>query len=205
MFLEFVEGNFTFDEEKAEDFVDKFRSRWPEVENLTAQRIIQLHEGLSDSAEVLEYRLLRSFVAEGVHRVMTGDVSEIDVKGLVDDVIHCARRMMPLAECTPAISCAEKGSLYVTLRNKLKEICRSGEIFDEKLKALCGDVALENTDHTVYDYWGKFADSTDTDAARAAFFHVVRYFVTEHRHKYTGLDDMVKEVLEVLEKLEIKE
>jgi hypothetical protein len=67
---------------------------------------------------------------------------------------------------------------------------------DKELKALCGDVSLEGS---LYDMWAHFADAVDVDTAKQAFFSVVRYFITEERHKNRGLTEMIGDLVVVLE------
>ena len=66
-------GGKEFTQEMAEEAIGELREIWPDVEGLNANALRKLHRGLIRSAgednEVVKYRFLRGFVAEGLEQV----------------------------------------------------------------------------------------------------------------------------------------
>ena len=58
-------------------------------------------------------------------------------------------------------------------------------------------------DGTPYDIWSHYADQTDTDAARTVVMQLSRYISAAHRHKDDGLGAMVRQIIQVLDHLEM--
>ncbi|KAI9771649.1 MAG: hypothetical protein M1840_001864 [Geoglossum simile] len=188
-----------FSEEDARAVVEEVKGQWPEIVDITTERILRLKEGLICSNAFLEYRLLRAFLAEGTYKLkMCPEMTDDELFKATQDIIGTANRMMPVSKSTPPISVTEETALLETLHNKLKEMRDAGKSFEQNLKALCGDSVLEGTP---YDFWSHYADALDTDSARLAFFQVARYFVMAQRHKNIGLDSMASDIADVLKNL----
>jgi len=126
----FVEGEEELSAEVASDVVDEIQEQWPEVEDVTADRVIRLKRGMIQSGIHLEYRLLRGFVAEAMYRlahhfaVSAMPIDDDDPTAqLVKEVVCNVQRVTPLKESTPVItSMSEEGAFLATLRNKLIEV-----------------------------------------------------------------------------------
>jgi hypothetical protein len=129
----FVEGKEEFSTEMASDFVDEMQDQWPEVEDVTVDRVIRLKQGMIQSGIHLEYHLLRDFVA--VYRLVhhsvvstmpidgEGDDDSSSTSQLVKEVVRTVQRVTPLKESTPVItSLSEEVVSLATLRNKLVEV-----------------------------------------------------------------------------------
>jgi hypothetical protein len=56
---------------------------------------------------------------------------------------------------------------------------------------------------TPFDYWSLYADACDTDTAKLAFSHAVKFYFRAQRHKNSGLRDMLMDVVDVLSHLKL--
>ena len=126
-----MEGEEELSAEMASDVVDEMQEKWPEVEDVTVDRVIRLKQGMILSGIHLEYRLLRGFVADAMYRLAhhsavsampindEGD-DDSSIAQLVKDVVSNVQRVTLLKELTPVItSMSEEGASLAILRNKL--------------------------------------------------------------------------------------
>ena len=131
----FAEGEEELSAEMASDVVDEMQENWPEVEDVTVDRVIRLKQGMIQSGIYLEYRLLRGFVAEAMYRlahhsaVSAMPIDDDEGGGdnptvqLVKEVVRTVQRVMPLKESMPIItSISEEGAFLAVLRTKLIEV-----------------------------------------------------------------------------------
>jgi len=137
-----------FTEEDAQEFIQEFQQTWPEVTGLSTNGIMILKDGLSGGAVELEYRLLRGFVAEGVHAIESFE-ADGDRVSLVNGLVSTVQRVLgpPSSRISiTSIPAAHEATLLLAIRDKLKEISAAAKAFDSKLKGAFGDVPTSRTD-----------------------------------------------------------
>jgi hypothetical protein len=197
--------------EKGEEFCDddaillqeELGDTWPEIDkaHCTKESILLLKEAYdtSETLEVIEYRLLRGFLAEGLY-VVSKKIQDDDTAELgeaVEAVYSSVQRITPAIKSTAPISTTSENLLVKSVVGKLKEIVSASKEMDSQLKTLCGDVTL---DGSPYDIWAYYADAIDTDTAKVAFFSMVRYFLAEDQQRNKQVAGMIADLVEVLEK-----
>jgi hypothetical protein len=136
----FAEGEEELSVEVASDFVDEMQKQWPEVGDVTIDRVIRLKRGMIQSGIQLEYSLLRGFVAEAMYRLAhhsafpampidDEDVGDNSTAQLVKEVVCTVQHMTPLKESSPAITpMSEKFVLLAVSHKKLVEVSFSPTI-----------------------------------------------------------------------------
>lgn len=112
-----ADEDFDFNEDRAQIFVEHFQERWPEVKHVTVDNVIALREAMVEAGFALEYRLLRSFVAEGVYRLTLSKREPGDLIDIVKEVSVTAERMLPIPESTPSLSPFAQTSFLHALRD----------------------------------------------------------------------------------------
>lgn len=197
---DFTDGDdeFDFDRDQAQIFVDHFNERWPEVRHVTVDRVMSLKKGMVEAGIVLEYRLLRSFVAEGAYRLSLSQPYRGDLKDFVKELVASAERMIPLPASSPSISPFQETSFLHALHVKLQEVVKAGRVFDKHLKDSHGDATFKH-DGTPYDIWTHYADMPDTDSAKAAFMALARQHAAALKYKETSMEIMINNILKVME------
>ncbi len=87
---DFMLNSDEFGECQADKMVQVLALLWPELEGVTAERLRKLHKGLVEAEIVLEYRLLRAFVAGGVYQLSQQGVdnAEQDNLGVIVRSVH---------------------------------------------------------------------------------------------------------------------
>ena len=56
---------------------------------------------------------------------------------------------------------------------------------------------------TPFDCWSHYADACDTDTAKLAFSHAVKFYFRAQRHKNFGIRDMLMDVVDVMDHLKL--
>ncbi len=188
----FVELEQDFGMDCAEAMVQEVGERWPEIEGVTASRLLRLRQGFCREGCFLEYRLLRGIIAEGVQQVDSWTDQELYTSAT--SLHETVRRIVPPVESTPLIPTTNpQRALLMGLLNKIKEIRVAGRDFDEQLKGVCGDVGVGNV--TIQDIWARYADSIDTDSARQAYMQACRWFAAQLLAKNAGVMGMLDELV----------
>lgn len=189
----FLDQEAQFINDDAVRMTAEMNNLWPKIQDVTPKRLMMLRRGIERTVNMLEYRLLRAFIAEGCYRAsLPGNSNEVK---LVNEVIETAKRMMPRPESTPSIFVHNENVLIQTIRHKLTDICRAGAKFDVQLKDQSGD-NISGDDLPAI--WRKFADSTDIDQARAAWFEATRYHATALTQREANLLRMNEDLLELV-------
>jgi hypothetical protein len=179
---------------------------WPNLADVSLEGLEALKDGLRSSGIVLEYHLLRSFLAEGCWRFANdgenrdGTNTKAQWEHLVHDTVGTLRRVAGMAPIATISLDQERLLLTTGVIKSLREIVKKGNEFDKGLKDMCGD---QTNDGTLHDVWEKYAASLDTGAARLSWFEAVRYLASAMMQKHKGVQGMVQDVLGVLEKLNL--
>jgi hypothetical protein len=199
---QFAEKGRDFNIENAVTLLEELADTWPEIVDVhyTKESVMRLKEAYdaSETLEVIEYRLLRGFLAEGLYVVANADEDEETTDIVkVEAVYASVQRIMPSIKSTAPITTSSENLLVKSVVRKLKEIVSASNEMDTQLKAMCGDVTL---DGSPYDMWAHYADAIDTDSAKVAFFSVVRYFLAEDQQRNKQVAGMIADLVEVLEK-----
>lgn len=202
----FAEKGEDFNSEDATLLLEELADTWPEIVNVhsTKESVLRLKNAYdtSKTLEVIEYRLLRGFLAEGLFVLaQAGQPGETIDQGEEDKLAECVyasvQRITPSIKSTAPITTTSENLLVKSVVRKLKEIVSASHEMDIQLKDMCGDVTL---DGSPYDMWAHYADAIDTDSAKVAFFSVVRYFLAEDQHRNKQVAGMIADLVEVLEK-----
>ncbi|KFZ03810.1 hypothetical protein V502_10644 [Pseudogymnoascus sp. VKM F-4520 (FW-2644)] len=192
----FVEDeDFTIDD--AGDVVEEVLELWPEVEDVTIENVMKLKQGIQEGAGTfLDYRFIRGFLAEGCYRLSIDGADAVVTNEMICGIIGMLRRTTP--ESTVSVSVDGNNLLFTTIRQKLQEARRAGEVFDRELQKLCGDATIFDTPN---DALASISQSVDMDQLKLGFLGAVRHIVGALQEKTSGLDRMVAEIVEVLEQL----
>ncbi|TGO36583.1 hypothetical protein BHYA_0120g00070 [Botrytis hyacinthi] len=136
----------------------------------------------------IEYRLLRSFLAEAAYRLKTIHEGQ-DKSGIAETALGTVTRIM-MSNGVMAPKEVPKGmELLSGIRNVLKNASESSKVFDEAMR----------------DSNDKFSAATDKDSAKAAWMQNARNFAVGARNRERGMGDIVDDIIESLNDLGLKD
>ncbi|KAI9800716.1 MAG: hypothetical protein M1833_003132 [Piccolia ochrophora] len=174
---------------------------WPEIK-ASMEDVLFLSKGLRDAGIVLEYRLLRGFLAYGP----TQRVDNVDAASLAQDVCRTSSTIMgpgpSEVRSRVSISAKEARILLNTVTKKLREIQQAGQALSQELISNNGDQVL---DTRFPEVWKTYKNARDLDIAKVAFDQAVRYIAMALATKTSGIEDMVEQLAGFLERLELDE
>ncbi|KIW15849.1 hypothetical protein PV08_05899 [Exophiala spinifera] len=197
-----------FGEDDAKCVVEEVASMWPEVEGMTADKVLYLNKLLRQEGFQIKLFQLKGLLAEAMYQLaeVTPDNPLMDETGFVATLAATLDRVVG-KEAQPkptATNMTEEArdALLAAVLTKLKEILEVYHKFHDDLNALFGDHVLEGAGP--YDFWSKFKESPDTDSARMCFFHVFKFMAVEEQHVlHEGFIKPLREVVQVLENLDL--
>jgi hypothetical protein len=196
----FIENEESFDDGDPALMVDELRQLWPELE-IDATDLTTLKEQLVREKIILEYRLIKPFLAEAcfqIRKLQKANDGLLDVAG---EALATIRRVLGSCESAVPILTPDNESLLVpSIVSTLKNMLEAAKAFDKNLKDNCGDQTMTGTLH---DVWEKYADALDTDAAKKAWFEAARYLTAAAKHKQRGLAEIIEDMVEVLDEMKL--
>jgi hypothetical protein len=197
-----------FTEEDAAAVVKETATLWPDVEEMTADRVMVLKKLVDQQkAEVKNFQL-KGLLAEGMFRLaqQNTDQEVKDEEGFVKDLMDSLDRILgKKAQPKPTATNLDgetQDALLAAVQAKLEEVLVCYYSFHEKLSSQFGDHVLEGAGPA--DFWAKYAEAPDTDSARLAFSHVAKFMVAESAHVLNeGIVKPVHDIVEILKHLNL--
>lgn len=197
----FVDNEEEFADGDAALMVEELGQLWPDLEGIDATDLEMLKEALVRVDIVLEYRLMRPFLAEAFFQIQKRREAEDGLPDVAEEAVATVRRV--LVSCEPAVPILtpdDESFLLPAITTALKNMLKAAGAFDKRLKDNSGDQTMTGTLH---DVWEKYANALDTDAAKLAWFEAARYLTAAQKHKQRGLGEMIEDMVEVLEKMKL--
>lgn len=190
----FVDNEEDFEDEDADMMVEELLELWPDMDFIDATDLDILKKQLVKDEVVVEYELLRPFLAEAGHCLEEARRCKIPEDGIASRAVGTVRRVLNSCDTLVPMNTENEESLLVAaIEASLKNLLKAGARFDKGLKDNCGD---QTHDGTLHDIWEKYRHALDTDAAKKSWFEGARYMTAARNHKdqgfYQGLNEIVK-------------
>ncbi|OAG43841.1 hypothetical protein AYO21_02068 [Fonsecaea monophora] len=197
-----------FTNEWAAGVVQEVSGLWPDVQDMTAERVIILQRLMHEQGAEIKNFQLKGLLAEGMYRLkQQANIENImDEEGFVKDLVSTLDRTLGKeAQPKPTASNMDEQSqdaLLAAVGAKLQSILDYYYSFSAKLNSQFGDHVLEGAGPA--DFWVKYAEAPDTDSARLAFNHVAKFLVAEFTHVLgEGVVKPVHNIVEILGRLDL--
>lgn len=193
--------NQDFGEDDAETMNNEIAALWPGFEKILTTDLLTLKKQIMEADMFIEYRLLRSFLAEAAYRLKKTHEGQ-DKSGIAKDALENVTRVVMSNGVMVPKEIPKEMELYSSVRNVLKNASESSKVFDEKMRDSYG-----NQLNTVppQDIWEKFPAATDKDSAKAAWMENARNFAVASRNRERGIGDIVDDIIESLDHLGLKD
>lgn len=134
----------------------EIQTMWPDLTDVSIEGLESLKLGLRGTGQVLEYHLLRPFIAEGCwilenaqHQGVSLDTGANWENKLVSQVVGTIRRVIGYASTASIRLDQERLLLTTGVIKSLREIVKRGNDFDQGLKDMCGDQTNDGTLHDI--------------------------------------------------------
>ncbi|KAK7897410.1 hypothetical protein LTR67_005299 [Exophiala xenobiotica] len=205
-----------FSPDHADQMVLEVAELWPDVQDVTAAKLLELRRLLHQHAGMIKLFQLKGLLAEGMFRLAKVDkrppLAEITDEqankdaAFVQDLCSTLDRMLgaePQPKPTSSnLDANAELALVASIHAKHKRILSTYDGFSAKLNANFGDFVLEGAGPA--DFWAKYAESPDTDCTRTAFNHVVKFVIAELAHvQFDGLIKPIRDLVQVLDRLNL--
>lgn len=199
----FVDNEEEFEDGDAASMVEELGQLWPDLGGIDATDLEVLKRDLVKADIVLEYRLMRPFLAEALFQLQARKIhkKKRDPSPVAEGALATVRRVLSSCEsAVPILTPDDESLLLPAITTALKNMLQAARSFDKELKDNSGDQTMTGT---LQDVWEKYANALDTDAAKLAWFEAARYLTAAQKHKQRGLGEMVEDMVEVLEKMKL--
>ena len=197
-----------FTTEDAAQVVLEVGDLWPDVQNMTTERVQVLKRLMHENKAPFKNFQLKGLLSEGMYRL----AREEDINSIMDESEfvqalsdNLDRVLGKEAQPKAAASVMDEDSeaaLLSALKAKLKSILTCYYSFSDQLNAQFGDHVLEGAGPT--DFWAKYAEAPDTDSARLAFNQTAKFLVAEFTHVLSeGMVKPIHDMVKVLNRLNL--
>jgi hypothetical protein len=197
----FVNNDEEFEDGDGALMLKELGQLWPDLEEIDATDLELLKGDLVKTDIILEYRLLRPFLAEAFFQIRERREAKQNLLNVAEKAAATVRRV--LVNCksvVPILTPDDESLLLPAITTALKNMLQAAATFHKGLKDNSGDQTMTGTLH---DVWEKYADALDTDAAKLAWFEAARYLTAAQKHQQRGLGEMIRDLVEVLEQIKL--
>ncbi|KAF7959123.1 hypothetical protein EAE96_002640 [Botrytis aclada] len=174
---------------------------WPGFEEISTNDLLALKKQIMEAGMFIEYRLLRSFLAEAAYLLKMTEEGQ-DQSGIAETALKNVTRIMLHNGSTVPIKISEEMQILAGIRNVLKGASESSKVCDEATRDSYGDQTDTVAPQVI---WEKFAAVIDKDAAKAAWMENARNLAVIARNRERGMADIIDNIVESLDHLGLKD